>query len=586
MSQKRIPTPTQDAGNWGTILNEHIAQTKNPINGGFNSFDQFLQRPTNLTADDAGRTYLYTQTGNWHEWSGSEWKVQNNSEINVKDYGAIGDGVVDDTAAIQFCIDLSKINYYLGRAYGGSTIFFPQGRYIVTKTLNLSSGGFGVAGSTINANTHSYGLSVKFEKRSSLTEYGTVIIGNTGINPVMEIIESDGVTLENVGIISGTINPSTIGILTARSVNDSGGIGSCFRHLYRNLFIDLYTKPDANGGLGTIGLINISAEEHIYENLEIWCNTCVVISSTYKLKFVSKSFDGFLSFNVTSSLGYQIADKVSTTFITFAGSGRLISYDYTSPAILLYSDVVYNDYNVGGIYLNNTYISKTGVARNGTNIKSVDGKYDYIIECGNISRLVHHAQGESFGRYIIIHGEFSNCELKLAMDANPSYPITHDEDPFVLIWGLGLNSGGTNSYISNLILLLATGKEYLPLIGWRDTSNILRTYIKNSTISTSQTYADYKIQKQILKHTNNTIFTFSDREIKIGENSQTTTIKKNIGNKNSTTFTDLFKLEMPSIIVGRNSFSGTCKIKGILTNSNFNSTETASTSFTSSFSFV
>ena len=75
MPLKRIPTPTQDAGNWGTILNDHLAQTQNPINGAFNSFDQFSARPTNLTADDAGRTYLYTQTGNWHEWSGSEWKV-------------------------------------------------------------------------------------------------------------------------------------------------------------------------------------------------------------------------------------------------------------------------------------------------------------------------------------------------------------------------------------------------------------------------------------------------------------------------------------------------------------------------------
>ncbi len=75
MPQKRIPTTTQDAGNWGTILNAHLAQTKNPLNGAFNSFDQFSARPTNLTPDDAGKTYLYNQTGNWHEWDGTKWKV-------------------------------------------------------------------------------------------------------------------------------------------------------------------------------------------------------------------------------------------------------------------------------------------------------------------------------------------------------------------------------------------------------------------------------------------------------------------------------------------------------------------------------
>ena len=138
MPLKRIPTPTQDAGNWGTILNDHLAQTQNPLNGAFNSFDQFSARPTNLTADDAGKTYLYTQTGNWHEWSETEWKVQNKSEINVKDYGAVGDGVVDDTAAIQKAIDKGSYlsNYDVTKT---NHIYVPNGKYRITSTLNLTS---------------------------------------------------------------------------------------------------------------------------------------------------------------------------------------------------------------------------------------------------------------------------------------------------------------------------------------------------------------------------------------------------------------------------------------------------------------
>jgi len=52
--------------------------------------------------------------------------------FNVKDpYGAIGDGVVDDTAAIQRAIDAA--------AAGGGVVFFPPGTYKITSTLTVPS---------------------------------------------------------------------------------------------------------------------------------------------------------------------------------------------------------------------------------------------------------------------------------------------------------------------------------------------------------------------------------------------------------------------------------------------------------------
>lgn len=47
---------------------------------------------------------------------------------NVRDFGAIGDGVADDTAAIQAAIDsVNKLG----------TVFFPKGTYKITDTLNI-----------------------------------------------------------------------------------------------------------------------------------------------------------------------------------------------------------------------------------------------------------------------------------------------------------------------------------------------------------------------------------------------------------------------------------------------------------------
>lgn len=54
--------------------------------------------------------------------------------INVKDYGAVGDGTADDTSAIQAAINLGST----AAGYGvGNQIFFPAGRYRITAALTI-----------------------------------------------------------------------------------------------------------------------------------------------------------------------------------------------------------------------------------------------------------------------------------------------------------------------------------------------------------------------------------------------------------------------------------------------------------------
>ena len=50
--------------------------------------------------------------------------------FNVKDFGAKGDGVADDTAVIQNAIDAAN-------ALGGGIVFLPSGTYLITDTLTL-----------------------------------------------------------------------------------------------------------------------------------------------------------------------------------------------------------------------------------------------------------------------------------------------------------------------------------------------------------------------------------------------------------------------------------------------------------------
>lgn len=49
--------------------------------------------------------------------------------VSVKDFGAVGDGVTDDTAAIQAALTAAE----------GGTLYGPEGTYIITATINLPS---------------------------------------------------------------------------------------------------------------------------------------------------------------------------------------------------------------------------------------------------------------------------------------------------------------------------------------------------------------------------------------------------------------------------------------------------------------
>jgi hypothetical protein len=106
--------------------------------------DQFDDGTTSVVLDTSGesRTLQVVSISGVKRWKVTEAMNEGGSTgggggfmLNVKDYGAVGDGVADDTAEIQAAINALPT---VSSGFGGGSIFFPAGTYVISSTLNFS----------------------------------------------------------------------------------------------------------------------------------------------------------------------------------------------------------------------------------------------------------------------------------------------------------------------------------------------------------------------------------------------------------------------------------------------------------------
>jgi len=265
-------------------------------------------------------------------------------------------------------------------------------KYVVRTPLNLAG----------RKDRNLAGLRLEGAARSTQYKRGTLLVGETGPgNCVIDTSDSDGIHLKNVGIVRGKTSPSTIGLLQARAVQ-RGWAGDQF---HENLYIDMGSDPAANGGLGTIGVVNVAGEETRWQNLQVWANLPLALSWCRSIRRTRADLMGETKDYALHTVwpDNPPVKTGSNTVFAITGLGRLIAYDYVSPCILINC--------AGTVDLGHTFLQMRISGQRGVEA----GTYRYAIENWNCYQFRHFGAAEGCGGYLLNRRDFQNADINLRL---------------------------------------------------------------------------------------------------------------------------------------------------------------------------
>lgn len=351
-----------------------------------------------------------------------------------------------------------------------------------------------------------HGVTLEGAVRSTQYRLGTLLVGNTGSGkPVIETSDSDGIALKNIGLVRGTRTPSDIGLLQARA-NRTEWAGDQF---HDNLFVDMGSAPEANGGFGTIGVVNIAGEETRYNNLQVWANLPLIISWTggdsdqrlHQLRRTNPDLKTDTRLVLPSAADLQPVDGHSNTVFALTGLGRLIAYDYVSPVVLI---------NMGGMVdLGHTFLQKRMSAGNEAGSPTGEGHL-YALEVWNAFQLRHWGSAEGCHGYLLNRRGlyFAECDVTIAGRGEKNLPA-------ILLLDDG--SDDTTDYHTTLYNVECSIFSYdkeRPLIQARNLDGKPdpgRFLIRNSVFRSNQPWDDStKPSSELLARTAGTAWYFSN----------------------------------------------------------------------------
>lgn len=210
--------------------------------------------------------------------------------INVRDFGAVGDGVTDDTAAFVAAFSAafgSSASPNIGvLRYNNKPVFIPSGHYIITSPLYLTA----VDGGYISGNG----------SNSTLLDYTGGLVGNTisssatgGSSAITPLIFCNGFRYSRMEGLSFSM-PSSVNtacLWLYSGLSSSGAAGDYNQN--GCIFSDLFTQTAGTGILVGYGTRNGLCSENVFIN-------CTAVSN---LNYAFRNIDSNALNNVLIDYG-------------------------------------------------------------------------------------------------------------------------------------------------------------------------------------------------------------------------------------------------------------------------------------------
>jgi hypothetical protein len=326
--------------------------------------------------------------------------------VSVKDFGAIGDGVTDDTAAIQDAIDAI--------ATAGGELLFPAGTYLITSSISKTFA------DGVNIQIRGYGAKIDATAVSSLNviELGGSRVSSTALganvsknSDTFTVSSASGITGGRILLISSTDlwNPTRPEYLKGELALVEKIVGTTITN--SNPLYDGYTAATT-----TVHLLNMP--QITVEGLEIECNDDVIaLTILYARSPVVRNCKIHGSRYAGVYVGYCLGGTVDSNFIYDVWNGIVTGTSYgvvvgTGQGVKVVNNTINNARHAisgGGfeplrevVYANNTCHNST--LENSSGCIDLHGNVEMAVVIGNIASSINCASINTIISDNIING--------------------------------------------------------------------------------------------------------------------------------------------------------------------------------------